>query len=185
MHWLAPESGNLDDERALILLEQDAADVCLLSAAPSDLQWLAQRVAPHLQDEGLSIRLGDARPLRLSVAADDWVRKVARRSRLVLLRLLGGSAYFHELIAALQRLPARRRPLILAMPGTESWDDELRRLNGDKQPIAEAMMAWFAAGGQQNGTNLAHALRHWCMASQCPCLRHKTCPWLGKYRYRI
>ena len=159
MHWLAPESGNLDDERALILLEQEPADICMLSAAPSDLQWLAQNVAPSLQEQGLSVRLGDARPLRLSVAADDWVRKVAKRSKLILLRLLGELPYFHELLAALQRLPERRRPIIVAIPGTEAWDDDLRRLNADRQALAEAIMTWFAAGGSRNGLHLAEALR--------------------------
>ena len=86
-------------------MEQEPADVCIVSAAPSDLQWLAQQVAPHVHAAGLSIRLGDARPLRLAVAADDWVRKVARKSKLILVRLLGGSAYFHELVA---RIPTPR-----------------------------------------------------------------------------
>ena len=157
MHWLAREPGNLDDERALFLLEQEPGDLCILSAAPSDLQFLAHHVAPTIHAAGLTLRLGDARPLRLSVAADDWVRKVARKSRFIILRLLGGSDYFYELVEALKRLPAKRRPILIAMPGTEAWDNGLKSMNEKHQTIAEAMMAWFAAGGSINGQYLAQA----------------------------
>ena len=69
------------------------------------------------------------------------------------------------------------------MPGTDTWDDDLRgHFNGERFPLAEAIMAWFAAGGVENGRYLAQALiaPNWVMQSHCH--RHLTSRWLGKYR---
>jgi cobaltochelatase CobN len=183
MHWVGAQEGMLDAERELILSEQTPADVVFLSAADTDLTAVAAHWGKRF---GTRLRLSHAAPLRQPVAADYFVEKVLRGSRLLVARLLGGRAYFPHLFQALLDLKdCPPRPRLLLLSPTEAADSELAALCDFPVETAAAMHALFAEGGTRNLAGagaLAEALLEWDGAAQITLPEVLPVPALGWHR---
>src|SRR5262245_11612703 len=89
MHLLATTSASLEDLAEPVDLNQTPAEMVALSFTDSDLAglaaaWEAEAAAVP------GMRLAALRDLRHPMSVDLWIDKVARRARLVLVRILGG-----------------------------------------------------------------------------------------------
>jgi cobaltochelatase CobN len=148
MHWTASQSGGLDAERDLVLIEQTPGEIVFLGAAESDLAAVAQCWTPRF---GSRLRIAHAGPLRQPAAADHYVDQVLRRARVVVVRLLGGMAYFPHLLQALSDLREEETaPRLLLIPGTDRPEDELASLNGFPAEVISRMFSYFREGGLEN-----------------------------------
>jgi len=150
MHWTAAQPGCLDAERELILIDQTPADIVVLSAADTDLACIAETWADQL---GKRLRVAHAFALRQPVAADDYVQKVIRHSKLVIARLLGGQAYFAHFIQALRDLKdevGESTPRLLILSATDTETDEFATLNDFPPDVCSRMFDLFKHGGADN-----------------------------------
>ena len=146
MHWTAAQPGALDAERELILTAQTPGEIVFLSAADTDLASVAAAWIPRF---GARLRLAHAGPLRQPVAADHYLEHVIRHARVVVLRLLGGRAYFPHLIQALDDLrDDAPRPQLLVLSG--SGQDEPSDLSDFPEAIGARMTRFFQEGGREN-----------------------------------
>src|SRR5271168_5201718 len=98
MHWVAAQSGSLDSERELILIDQTPGEIVFLSAADTDLAGAADAWSKRF---GSRLRIAHAAALRQPVSADNYIETVIRHARLVVVRLLGGRAYFPHFLQGL------------------------------------------------------------------------------------
>src|SRR6266436_5701651 len=130
MHLLATTPGTIADGSAAVDLAQTPGDIVLLSSADSELALLAAAQARIRARDPTVPRLRLAPILRLghNFSVDLYMETVAG-ARLVIARLLGGSAYWSYGVERLvETCRARGIPLAL-LPGDDKPDPELAELS--------------------------------------------------------
>lgn len=113
MHVLFRESHGLEETDQPFDLGQDPAELVVLSFSDSDLGAFAagwQRAAGGLP----SLRLGNLVALRHPLSVDTYMAQTVAGAKAVLVRLIGGEAYWPYGLASLQDL-ARREGIALAV----------------------------------------------------------------------
>ena len=156
MHLLAATPGTIDDGDP-VDPGQTPADIVFLSAADTELAALAEARAAMADPPGL--RLLNLAHLRHPMSVDLHLDACAAKSRLVILRLLGGSGYWRygfEQYAA--RTHAEGIPFV-ALPGDDKPDAELRRLSTVADEDYDALWSCLVEGGPQNAAGFLATAR--------------------------
>ena len=128
MHLVFRESHGLEETEVPTDPGQSPADLVVLSYSDSDLGAFA--AGWHRADGGLPVlRLCNISALRHPVSVDNYVETTLSGARAVLVRLIGGEAYWPYGVASLQDL-ARRRGIALAfLPADGRPDPVLERFS--------------------------------------------------------
>ena len=126
MHLLATEAATLDEIETAVDLGQSPADIVVLSFSDSDLSALA---AAWTRDRATlpTLRLASLKRLHHPMSVDLYVDGVIAKSRLVIVRSLGGLDYWRygfERVAAACR---RNDTLLVALPGDDRPDAQTSR----------------------------------------------------------
>ena len=136
MHLLATQSATLDEIDAAVDLGQTAGDIVVLSFSDSDLSALAAAWRNAKQTLP-SLRLASLKRLRHPMSVDLYVDDVVSKSRLVIVRSLGGLDYwrygFEQVAEACRRSGAK----LVALPGDDRPDP---RLSGAIHRVAGACL---------------------------------------------
>ncbi|MEM1294279.1 MAG: cobaltochelatase subunit CobN [Verrucomicrobiota bacterium] len=144
MHWVRGEAGGVDFERDLVLVEHGASPLVFLSAADTELAC-AERYF------GKEAALAHAAPLRQPVAADAYVEEVLPACGLVVMRLLGGRAYYPTLLDAIERArDAGRQTRFLLLSGSAVFDEDLAEASDFDREVMAPLFRLFVAGGREN-----------------------------------
>jgi cobaltochelatase CobN len=157
MHLLARDLHGLDDADSAVDLEQTPAEVVFLSFSDSELCQVA-RLHEQSFSDGFTLRCASLSLLKHPYSVDLYVEKVARRARLVVVRLLGGKDYWpygvEQLAAA-----ARAHGFLLAIaPGDNLADARLEEASTVAAEACARIWAYFQDGGSDNLNNvLAYA----------------------------
>ncbi len=152
MHLLAATPGQIDDGKDAVDLGQTPADLVFISAADTELAALS--VARSEMDRAPTLRLANLIHLSHPMSVDLHIDACARKSRLVIARVLGGLGYWRygvEQYAA--HLYEAGVPLAL-LPGDDKPDPDLRRLSTVSDEDYDALWAYLVEGGPENATNL-------------------------------
>jgi len=154
MHLLAAQAGAAQQEGEAIDLGQTPAEIVFLSAADSELAMLAA-AADRAGTENL--RLGNILRLSHNLSVDLWIEKTARHAKLIVVRLLGGPAYWQYGVDELTAL-ALGGVRVAFLPGDATPDPILR--DRSSIPAAEwsTLHALFTAGGPDNADAVLRAL---------------------------
>ena len=91
MHLLAAQAGALQQEGEAIDLAQTPGDIAFASAADSELMMLA---AAADRAGTPDLRLANLLRLSHNLSVDLWLDQTVQHARLVVVRLLGGTAYW-------------------------------------------------------------------------------------------
>ena len=105
MHLLAAQPGALSDNDEAIDLEQSPGAIVFLSAADTDLALITAAQEARLADaahaahataaaEAPSLRAANLMQLQHPMSVDLYLERVVRHARVVVVRLLGGKAYW-------------------------------------------------------------------------------------------
>src|SRR5260370_9441102 len=154
MHRLATTPGTIGDGSAAIDLAQTPGDIVLLSSADTEIALLAAAQKRRLAQDPAAPRLRLAPILRLghNFSVDLYMETVAR-ARLVVARLLGGSAYWPYGVERLvETCRAHGVPLAL-LPGDDKPDPELARESTVPQAACRRLWRYLAEGGPGNADN--------------------------------
>lgn len=147
MHVVFRESRGLEDTETPTDPGQSPADLVVLSYSDSDLGAFAagwQRARP----DGLpALRLLNLSALRHPVSVDQYAETVLAHARAVLVRLIGGEAYWHYGVATLQDLARRRGVTLALLPGDGRPDPVLDRFSTLPVPILRRLSALCDQGG--------------------------------------
>ncbi|SEN18778.1 cobaltochelatase subunit CobN [Halomonas caseinilytica] len=167
MHLFAAKPGGFVDDEGIVDLQQSPAEVVILSAADSSLSALAQAVERLVSTGGdtvPSVRLANWMNLVKPAAFDLYEDRVLERTRLVIVSLLGGSAYWRYGVDRLQAWAAADadRQLIL-VPGSDEPDEAL--LDASSVPVAAAHRVWryLREGGADNAEQLLRFVAAECL----------------------
>lgn len=121
MHVVFRESHGLEETDAPYDPGQSPADLVVLSFSDSDLGAFA--AGWHQAQGGLpSLRLCNLVALRHPVSVDTYVEQTSAGAKGILIRLIGGEAYWPYGLASVQEL-ARRRGIALAVLPADGRDD--------------------------------------------------------------
>lgn len=155
MHLIATIPGGWNpNEEGVFYIEQKPGDVLFLSAADTELYTVNEAYGKlHRGHPGLpSLRLANLTYFKQELTVDTYLDEVVAEAKLVVLRLLGGAAYFPYLCEALVSLAEERGIELLFLPGDDKPDVELTRLS--TWPLVQADQVWkcLVAGGVYNVT---------------------------------
>jgi cobaltochelatase CobN len=155
MHLLATIPGTIPDGSAAVDLAQSPSDIVLLSSADTELALLAAAQNRLCAQNPVLPRLRLASVMRLghNFSVDLYMETVAG-ARLVIARLLGGSAYWPYGVERLvETCRSHRIPLAL-LPGDDKRDAELAEASTLPPDAMRRLWRYLIEGGPANAENL-------------------------------
>src|SRR5271169_3479935 len=155
MHLLAALPGVIADGSAAVDLAQTPGDIVVLSSADTELALLAAAGTRRRAQNPTapSLRLASILRLGHNFSVDLYMETVAG-ARLVIARVLGGSAYWPYGIERLvETCRDRGIPLVL-LPGDDKPDPELADLSSLAPEKASRLWHYLIEGGPANAENL-------------------------------
>lgn len=149
MHLLAAKPGGFVEDPGIVDLDQSPGDLVILSAADSCLGALAQ-TAQRLPADYPSIRLANWMHLVKPAAFDLYRDKVIDHARLVVLSLLGGSAYWSYGLEQLQQWAEQSGRELVVVPGDDNVDQSLFAAGTVESACAIRIWRYLREAGQPN-----------------------------------
>jgi cobaltochelatase CobN len=146
MHLIATTSGVVDGGAIAVDLKQSSGDIVILSAADSELAALALAY-DGLPEGAPSLRLANLLQLQHNYSVDLYTEQTLAHAKLIIVRLLGGKAYWPYGVARLVELESVR--LVLLSGGTDQ-DLELKALSTVSGEDWDTLREYFANGGPDN-----------------------------------
>ncbi|MFT3986423.1 cobaltochelatase subunit CobN [Aestuariivirga sp.] len=157
MHLLATTSGVIGQGAEAIDLAQPPGDIVVLSAADSELALLA-RAADGFR--GPSIRLANLLQLQHNMSVDLYCEKTLAHARLIVLRLLGGAAYWPYGLEQIEVLARGRNIPLAVLPGDAQPDPELTARSTMPPHDCERLRQYLVTGGEPNAQAFFSYCRH-------------------------
>ena len=154
MHLLATEPGIIADGSQVIDLAQTPGVIVVLASADTDVALLAaaQQRRRRADPAAPSLRLAPVMRLGHNFSVDLYMEIVAR-ARLVVARLLGGSAYWPYGAERLAETCRTHRIPLALLPGDDKPDAELARLSTVPSVAWRRLWRFLAEGGPGNADN--------------------------------
>lgn len=157
MHLLLAQKGTIDDGGEAVDLGQTPADIVVLSAADTEIAGLAG-AAGRLGAAAPSLRLANFLRLKHPMSVDAYVARTLRHAKLVVVRILGGAAYWpYGLDALLANAQATGGHLVV-VPGDDKPDPGLDRYNTLAPAARDRLWRYLVEGGPANAENFLQAL---------------------------
>ena len=147
MHLLAARAGAIQQDGEAIDLGQSPGRIIFASAADSELAALAA-AADRAGEAGL--RLANFMRLGNNLSVDVWLDKTVRHAQLIVVRLLGGAAYWSYGVDELCRLAEETGAQLALLSGDANPDPVLLARSTTPPDIWHRLHALFAAGGPDN-----------------------------------
>jgi cobaltochelatase CobN len=160
MHLLKAQGTPIGDGTEAVDLDLSPADVVIVSAADTEIAGLA-RAHASLGEGAPSLRLANLQRLRHNMSVDLFLEKTVARSKLLVLRLLGGAAYWPYGVEETVRICRRHGVKLAVMPGCGNADPDL--VERSTVPADEADRLWrtLVEGGPDNLAAVLRACRAW------------------------
>ncbi len=153
MHLIStlPGGWNPNDEGVFHIV-QKPGDIVFLSAADTELFTVNEAYKSLSQTQpGLpSLRLANLTYFKQELTIDTYVEEVVTKAKLVVLRLLGGVAYFPYLCEAISDMAADKGIELIVLPGDDKPDIELTRMSTVPLPTVDLIWQYLVAGGSHN-----------------------------------
>jgi cobaltochelatase CobN len=128
-----------------------------LTTADTEIQALAAAVR-RLPDDFAPVRARNANELQSPEALERFIADELPRARALVVRVLGGRAYFDEGFARLSRECKARGITFVALPGEQGLDPELTALCHAPLALVTQVLEYFTQGGVANLVNLLRYL---------------------------
>ncbi len=155
MHLLQAQPGGIDDGSEPVDLGQTPADIVFISAADTELASVA--MARSELETPPTLRLANMMHLQHPMSVDLHLDDCASKSKLVIVRALGGAAYWKYGIEQYAIRLAEAGIPFVALPGDDKPDEELLRLSTIDADDWHALWSYLVEGGPENTT---HFLRY-------------------------
>lgn len=150
MHRIAALPGGWDPTQSgVIFLEQDPAPIVVLSAADTDLTALSAALR-LLPGDFPAVRAANLLQLQQPLSLDDYAERVLRRARLILIRLLGGRAYWSYGLEVAKQVAAEEGSTLIVIPGDDRPDWDLVSHSTVPLAVADRVWRYWLEGGAEN-----------------------------------
>ncbi|MGF6484257.1 cobaltochelatase subunit CobN [Paraburkholderia sp. JPY419] len=150
MHLLRTTPGGfVDDTQGVIRIDQQPADIVVLSSADTTLSLLAS-VVPRLDDGFPSLRLANVTYLRQPASVDFYLDDVLQHARVVVVDHLGGEAYWPYGIEQVVALAQRKQQTLAMFSGDLQEDPNLLARSTASAELCQQLWRYLREGGPQN-----------------------------------
>ena len=151
MHILAVQTGVIGDSVEPVDLDQSPGDIVVISAADSELAALAR--AQDARSGAPTLRLANFMGLTHNYSVDLYIEKTLGAAKLIVLRLLGGAAYWPYGLEQIEALAREKNIPLAVLPGDAKQDDALIGQSTVSKEQARTLWAYLCEGGPQNMGN--------------------------------
>ncbi len=184
MHRIAATPGGWNPQaEGVIFLNQTPAPLIFLTAADTDIQTVA-RAIDQLPPNFPALRVANLLNLQQPLTIDTYAEEVLEHAQVILLRLLGGRAYWSYGLEVVQDVVQRTGAALIVLPGDDRPDPDLLSLS--TLPLAAVNQIWryFIAGGVENGANALKFIANHCLKTAYECSLPQDVPEIGRYHWR-
>lgn len=154
MHLLSAQAGAIQQEGEAIDLDQRPGALVFASSADSELAMLAGAADRAGEND---LRLANTLRLSNNLSVDRWLEKTVAHARVVVLRLIGGAAYFQYGVDEITALCANRRIPLVLLPGDANPDTILQSRSTVHPDDWTRLHSLFIAGGPDNADTILQA----------------------------
>jgi len=160
MHLLRTTPGGfVDDTQGVIRIDQQPADIVVLSSADTTLSLLAS-VFPRLGEGFPSVRLANVTYLRQPASVDFYVEDVLQHARVVVVDHLGGEAYWPYGIEQVVALAERKQQTLAMFSGDLQEDPNLLARSTASADLCHQLWRYLREGGPQNAEAFLRCIAH-------------------------
>ncbi|WP_425417816.1 cobaltochelatase subunit CobN [Oricola indica] len=154
MHLLLAQKGLISDgDGEAIDLGQKPGDICVLSAADTELASLAKAHSPA----GPSLRLVNLLQLKHPMSVDSWVERTGQHAKLIVIRILGGAGYWPYGLEAIHAAAVAQGVKLAVLPGDDKPDPGLTRFCTLDAENCETLWRFLIEGGAENARGFLDA----------------------------
>ncbi|WP_009633966.1 cobaltochelatase subunit CobN [Synechocystis sp. PCC 7509] len=159
MHRISATPGGWNPQsEGVIFLEQTPAPIILLTAADTDIQTIAAAVS-NLPVGFPALRVANLLQLQQQLTIDTYAEEVLEKAEVIILRLLGGSAYWSYGLEVVRETVQKTGAALIVIPGDDRTDPELITYSNVSLAIVNQLWRYFTEGGVEN---IIHALEFVC-----------------------
>lgn len=163
MHLLAAQSGEITQEGEAVDLGQTPADLIFVSAADSELAAMAGAID---RVDAQDMRLANFLRLAHNLSVDMWLQNTVAHAKTVVVRLLGGAAYWQYGVDELCALAKQKKIKLALLSGDAFPDAALIERSTVAPEIWHQLHALVQTGGADNFDNLLLAMRSLALAEK-------------------
>lgn len=158
MHLLRTTPGGfVDDTQGVVRIDQQPADIVILSSADTTLSLLAS-VVPRLPAGFPSVRLANVTFLRQPASVDFYVDDVLRHAKTVVIDHLGGEAYWPYGIEQAVSLASKRGQQLAMFSGDLQEDPNLVAKSTVTPALCRLWWRYLREGGVHNAGALLRSI---------------------------
>ncbi len=153
MHLIStiPGGWNPNDE-GVFYIDQSPGDIVFLSSADSDLFMMnnAYKLIHNSVGNAPSFRFANLSYFKQELTIDTYVDEVISSAKIVVLKLLGGKAYYNYLCEAITECCEENNIQLVFLPGDNKPDLEL--MQSSNMPLKDVDLIWkyIQSGGIEN-----------------------------------
>ncbi|QDZ40074.1 cobaltochelatase subunit CobN [Euhalothece natronophila Z-M001] len=157
MHRIAATPGGwTPDSEGVVFIEQTPASIVVLTAADTDIQMLATAVS-QLPSEFPEVRVANILNLQQELSIDTYADTVLSHAKVIILRLLGGRAYWSYGLEVVRETAEENGAFLLVLPGDDRADPTLTSHSTVSLSAVNQLWQYFNEGGVEN---CSHALQY-------------------------
>jgi cobaltochelatase CobN len=153
MHRLATTPGGwTPNTDGVIFVEQSPADWVFLTAADTEIQTLAA-AQKHLPQGFPTLRVANLLQLQQQLAIDTYADTVLNSAKVIILRILGGRAYWPYGLEVVQDTAAQTGSHLIIFPGDDRPAPDLISHSTVPLTVANQLWRYLNEGGVENLTH--------------------------------
>ncbi|MCF1740850.1 cobaltochelatase subunit CobN [Paradevosia shaoguanensis] len=156
MHLLAAQAGAIQQEGEAIDLNQSPGEIVFGTSADSELAMLAA-ATDRAAYKGL--RLANLLKLSHNLSVDLWLDQTVQHAKLIVLRLIGGPAYWQYGVDEIYALAMRKNIPLVILSHDAVPDPVLRSRSTIAGEDWDRLLSLFVAGGPENADTLLEGFR--------------------------
>jgi cobaltochelatase CobN len=163
MHRIAAIPGGWNPQtEGVIFIEQTPAPIVFLTAADTDIQTLSVAVS-QLPGEFPALRVANLLHLQQQLTIDTYVEAVLEPAKAIVLRLLGGRAYWPYGLEAVRETVQRTGATLIVLPGDDRPDPDLISHSTISLAAVNQLWRYFTEGGVENFVNALKFIADRCL----------------------
>ncbi|ALF54805.1 cobalamin biosynthesis protein CobN [Nostoc piscinale CENA21] len=182
MHRINAKSVGWNQSESLMFLEQTPAPFVFITAADTDIQTLAAAVT-KLPTNFPALRVANLLQLQQQITIDTYSEQVLELAKVIILRLLGGRAYWGYGLEVVQEIVQRNGTTLIVMPGDDALDPELVAQSTVPVEIVNQVWQYFNEGGVNNFANALQFIADTCLETSFQPLPPQIVPRVGLYEW--
>ncbi|PSB12951.1 cobaltochelatase subunit CobN, partial [filamentous cyanobacterium CCP2] len=184
MHRLATIPGGwTPDTEGVIFIQQRPAPLVFLTAADTDIQLLAT-AKTRLADDFPALRVANLLQLQQHLAIDTYAEEVLSQAQGIVLRLLGGRAYWPYGLEVVKQTVKNTGATLFVLPGDDRPDPDL--MSHSTVSLAEVDRLWryFTEGGVENTVSALQFFANRCLQTTYQPASPQMIPRVGVYQWQ-